>query len=167
MRTAEQLTHDWNTDPRWQDVQRPYLAEEVVRLRGSVAIAHTLAARGAARLWESLHSTPYVHALGAMTGTQAVQMVAAGLQAIYVSGWQVAADANDALSTYPDQSLYPADSAPNLVRRINNATAPPTSSGASTTRCCAPTKSTRWRASTRPIGWCRWWPMPRQVSAGC
>jgi isocitrate lyase len=121
MRTAEQLTHDWNTDPRWQDVQRPYLAEEVVRLRGSVGIAHTLAARGAARLWESLHSTPYVHALGAMTGTQAVQMVAAGLQAIYVSGWQVAADANDALSTYPDQSLYPADSAPNLVRRINNA----------------------------------------------
>jgi isocitrate lyase len=111
----------WKTDRRWKGISRPYGPEAVERLRGSVAIEHTLATRGACRLWESLHSEPYVPALGAMTGSQAVQMVQAGLQAIYASGWQVAADANDAAQTYPDQSLYPADSMPNLVRRINNA----------------------------------------------
>ena len=121
MHHTESIIREWNTNPRWQDVQRPYLAEDMLRLRGSVEIEYTLARLGAERLWEQLHSQPYLNALGALTGTQAVQMVAAGLKAIYVSGWQVAADANGAGATYPDQSLYPADSAPNLVKRINNA----------------------------------------------
>lgn len=121
MRQTNTIIHEWNTNPRWKDVQRPYTAEDVLRLRGSVKIEYTLAQRGAARLWELLETEPYIHSLGAMTGTQAVQMVAAGLKAIYVSGWQVAADANSAGATYPDQSLYPADSAPTLVKRINNA----------------------------------------------
>src|SRR5271157_3188481 len=112
---------DWKTNERWKGIIRPYGAGEVERLRGSIPIAHTLASVGAQRLWRLLHSEPYLPTLGAMTGTQAVQMVAAGLPAIYASGWQVAADANDADQTYPDQSLYPADSMPNLVRRINNA----------------------------------------------
>jgi isocitrate lyase len=107
--------------PRWHGIERGYGAEEVVRLRGSVRPAHTLAALGAARLWELLNGDGHVHTLGAMTGGQAVQMVRAGLQAIYLSGWQVAADANLAGQTYPDQSLYPANSAPALVRRLNNA----------------------------------------------
>jgi isocitrate lyase len=106
---------------RWGGIARPYAPEDVVRLRGSVRIEHTLARRGALRLWHLLHTRPYVHALGALTGNQAVQMVRAGLDAIYLSGWQVAADANDAAQTYPDQSLYPADSVPNVVRRINRA----------------------------------------------
>jgi isocitrate lyase len=109
-------------DPdRWKGVERPYRPADVERLRGSVPIANTLADLGARRLWRLLHTEPYVATLGAMTGTQAVQMVAAGLPAIYASGWQVAADANTASETYPDQSLYPADSMPTLVRRINNA----------------------------------------------
>jgi isocitrate lyase len=108
-------------DRRWDGIQRPYTATEVDRLRGSVRIACTLADRGARQLWELLHSEPYVPALGAVTGAQAVQMVRAGLKAIYVSGWQVAADSNSAGQTYPDQSLYPVDSVPNLVRRINRA----------------------------------------------
>src|SRR5216684_1913631 len=111
----------WNTDPRWEGITRPYSMEDVLRLRGSVQIEHTLARLGAERLWHLLHSHPYVHALGALTGNQAVQMVQAGLNAIYASGWQVAADANNAGETYPDQSLYPADSCPALVRRINKA----------------------------------------------
>src|SRR5437660_1023497 len=111
----------WNTDPRWEGITRPYGMEDVLRLRGSVQIEHTLARLGAERLWHLLHSHPYVHALGALTGNQAVQMVQAGLNAIYASGWQVAADANNAGETYPDQSLYPADSCPALVRRINKA----------------------------------------------
>jgi isocitrate lyase len=106
---------------RWSGIARPYAPEDVLRLRGSLRIEHTLATRGARRLWDLLHHEPYVHALGALTGNQAVQMVRAGLKAIYLSGWQVAADANDAGQTYPDQSLYPADSVPNVVRRINRA----------------------------------------------
>ena len=115
------LRNGWNTDPRWEGITRPYGMEDVLRLRGSVQIEHTLARLGAERLWHLLHSHPYVHALGALTGNQAVQMVQAGLNAIYASGWQVAADANNAGETYPDQSLYPADSCPALVRRINKA----------------------------------------------
>src|SRR3989454_2836011 len=110
-----------NTDQRWKGILRPYSMEDVLRLRGSVQIEHTLARLGAERLWHLLHSQPYVHALGALTGNQAVQMVQAGLNAIYASGWQVAADANNAGETYPDQSLYPADSCPALVRRLNKA----------------------------------------------
>jgi isocitrate lyase len=106
---------------RWEGIERPYSAEEVERLRGSVVVEHTLARLGAERLWELLSSEPFVPSLGALSGNQAVQMVKAGLPAIYVSGWQVAADANLSGHTYPDQSLYPANSAPTLVRRINNA----------------------------------------------
>jgi isocitrate lyase len=106
---------------RWEGIERPYTVEDVERLRGSVRVKHTLARLGAERLWQLLDGEPYVAALGAMTGGQAVQMVKAGLQAIYLSGWQVAADANLAGQTYPDQSLYPANSAPALVRRINQA----------------------------------------------
>src|SRR5579871_1874411 len=109
------------TTPRWEGIRRPYTTEDVNRLRGTLHIEHTLARRGAERLWELLHAEPYVPALGAVTGNQAVEMVAAGLQAIYISGWQVAADANLAGQTYPDQSLYPADSVPALVRRVNRA----------------------------------------------
>ncbi len=106
---------------RWEGITRPYGDEDVERLRGSVRIRHTLAEMGAVRLWELLHARPYVAALGALTGGQAVQMVRAGLEAIYVSGWQVAADANTSGGTYPDQSLYPADSVPRLVSRLNQA----------------------------------------------
>jgi isocitrate lyase len=115
------LRHDWAHHPRWQGIKRPYTAEDVLRLRGSVPIEHTLARMGAERLWDLLATEPYVSALGAMSGNQAVQQVQAGLKAIYVSGWQVAADANNAATMYPDQSLYPADSVPNLCRRISNA----------------------------------------------
>jgi isocitrate lyase len=121
MKALGELDSVWKLQERWKGIQRPYRPEDVTRLRGSVHVEHTLAALGAQRLWQLLHSEPYIAALGAMTGTQAVQMVQAGLPAIYASGWQVAADANDAYQTYPDQSLYPADSMPNLVRRINNA----------------------------------------------
>ena len=107
--------------PRFQGIVRPYSQREVEKLRGSVRVEHTLARRGAERLWELLHTRPYVHALGAITGNQAVQMVRAGLESIYISGWQVAADGNSAGQTYPDQSLYPVDSVPNIVRRINRA----------------------------------------------
>ena len=115
----QNLEAEWKSNPRWAGIKRPYSAEDVDRLRGSVHIEHTLARLGAERLWSLLHSEPYTAALGAMTGNQAVQQVAAGLKAIYVSGWQVAADANDAAQMYPDQSLYPADSVPNLLRRLN------------------------------------------------
>jgi len=115
------LLASWKKDPRWKNVKRPYLAEEVVRLRGSLRVHHTLAEIGARRFWDLLHSEPYVPALGALTGNQAVQQVQAGLKAIYVSGWQVAGDANSAGHMYPDQSLYPVDSAPKLISRINNA----------------------------------------------
>src|SRR3984885_15288922 len=115
------MDQDWRTNPRWTGITRPYTTEDVLRLRGSIHIEHTLARLGAERLWELLETDPYINALGAMTGNQAVQQVQAGLKAIYVSGWQVAADANNAGTMYPDQSLYPADSVPNLCRRINNA----------------------------------------------
>ncbi|HXZ80289.1 MAG TPA: isocitrate lyase [Terriglobales bacterium] len=118
---APEFTQPWTTDSRWKGIERPYTADEVQRLRGSLHIEHTLARLGAERLWELLHSQPYIAALGALTGNQAIQMVSAGLQAIYVSGWQVAADANLSGQMYPDQSLYPADSVPALVRRINSA----------------------------------------------
>jgi isocitrate lyase len=117
--TAEQITLDWKNNDRWNGVERPYAAEDVVRLRGTVQIEYTLARRGAERLWRSIHDKPYVNALGALTGNQAMQQVKAGLQAIYLSGWQVAADANTAGAMYPDQSLYPVDSVPNVVRKIN------------------------------------------------
>jgi isocitrate lyase len=112
---------DWASSPRWAGITRPYGADDVERLRGSIHIEYTLARQGAERLWNLLQTESYVAALGAMTGNQAIQQVNAGLQAIYVSGWQAAADANDAGQMYPDQSLYPANSVPNLVRRINQA----------------------------------------------
>lgn len=118
--TAAQLRHDWNTHPRWAGIQRPYSAEEVVRLRGTVAVEHSLATLGANKLWQSLSTARFVNALGALTGNQAMQQVKAGLKAIYLSGWQVAADANLGGQMYPDQSLYPADSVPAVVKRINN-----------------------------------------------
>ena len=118
---AEQLETQWSADERWSGIERTYTAEDVVRLRGSVVEEHTLARLGAERLWQLIQGDQPVRALGALTGGQAVQMVRAGLEAIYLSGWQVAADANLAGATYPDQSLYPANSAPALVRRLNNA----------------------------------------------
>ena len=118
---AEKLKKDWAENPRWKGVTRNFSAEDVVRLRGSVQPEHTLARRGAERLWKSLHTLPFVNSLGALTGNQAMQQVRAGLQAIYLSGWQVAGDANSAGTMYPDQSLYPVNSVPNVVRSINNA----------------------------------------------
>jgi len=118
---AAELTREWTTAPRWRGIQRSYTAGDVVRLRGSVHVEHSLARLGAERLWALLGQSGYVHTFGALTGAQAVQMVKAGLQAIYLSGWQVAADANLAGQTYPDQSIYPANSVPALVRRLNNA----------------------------------------------
>jgi isocitrate lyase len=120
-RAAEALAREWETHERWAGIERPYEADEVLRLRGSIPVEHTLARIGAERLWDLLGTEPYVAALGALTGGQAVQMAKAGLKAIYLSGWQVAADANLAGHTYPDQSLYPANSAPALVRRLWNA----------------------------------------------
>ncbi len=120
-RAIAELEAAWSENDRWRGVRRDYSAADVIRLRGSMAIDHTLATAGAARLWELLQTEDYVHALGAMSGGQAVQMVRAGLPAIYVSGWQVAADANLSENVYPDQSLYPVSSVPSLVRRINNA----------------------------------------------
>jgi isocitrate lyase len=117
--TAEHITLDWTNNDRWQGIERPYTAEDVIRLRGTIQVEHTLARHGAERLWQALHERPYVNALGALTGNQAMQQVKAGLQAIYLSGWQVAADANTAGAMYPDQSLYPVDSVPNVVRKIN------------------------------------------------
>ena len=118
--TAEQLKKEWATDPRWAGIERGYTAEEVVRLRGTVAVEHSLARLGANKLWKYLGEKPFVNALGALTGNQAMQQVKAGLNAIYLSGWQVAADANVAGEMYPDQSLYPANSVPLVVKRINN-----------------------------------------------
>ena len=120
LKTAEQLQREWRDNPRWKGVERGYKAEDVVKLRGSVAIEHTLARRGAEKLWRLLNTEEFVNALGALTGNQAMQQVKAGLKAIYCSGWQVAADSNTAGQMYPDQSLYPADAVPALVRRINN-----------------------------------------------
>ena len=115
------LATQWKTDKRWQGIERPYTPEDVDKLSGTIKIEHTLAKMGAARLWHLLHKDDYLPALGALTGNQAIQQVEAGLKSIYLSGWQVAADNNTAGQMYPDQSLYPADSVPNIVRRINNA----------------------------------------------
>ncbi len=114
------IEKDWAENPRWDGVKRNYTAEDVVRLRGSVKIEYSIARMGAERLWKLMKEEPYVNALGALTGGQAIQQVQAGLKAIYCSGWQVAADANVAGQMYPDQSLYPANSVPELVRKINN-----------------------------------------------
>ncbi len=116
-----QLEQEWANDPRWEGVKRAYSAEEVIKLRGSVPIEYSLARHGAEKLWKKLHSQDFVAGLGALTGNQAIQEVTAGLDSIYLSGWQVAADANLAGQMYPDQSLYPADSVPSVVKRINNA----------------------------------------------
>ena len=118
---AAEIQKDWDTNERWKNVKRDYSAEDVVRLQGSIQEEFTLAKHGAENLWEKLHTEDFVNALGALTGNQAVQQVKAGLKAIYLSGWQVAGDANLAAQTYPDQSLYPANSVPQVVRRINNA----------------------------------------------
>src|SRR5262245_3806406 len=119
-KTAARIAEDWKQNPRWKGVTRGYAPEDVVRLRGSVHVEHSLARIGADKLWRYLHELPFVNALGALTGNQAMQQVRAGLKAIYLSGWQVAGDANLAGEMYPDQSLYPADSVPAVVRRINN-----------------------------------------------
>lgn len=124
MNQTDRINHlitNWTTNPRWKGIERPYTAEKVVKLSGSVQVEHTLATLGAKRLWELLQSNETISALGALTGNQAVQQVQAGLKAIYLSGWQVAADANHSGNMYPDQSLYPADSVPAVVKRINNA----------------------------------------------
>jgi len=118
--SAEQLRKEWQTNPRWKGVERPYKAEDVVRLRGTVHVEHSLARLGAEKLWRFMHEKPFVNALGALTGNQAMQQVKAGLDAIYLSGWQVAGDANLSGEMYPDQSLYPANSVPSVVSRINN-----------------------------------------------
>lgn len=120
-RTAQEIQQEWDTNPRWKGVDRTYTADDVVALQGSVVEENTLARRGAEVLWDGLNDLDYINALGALTGNQAVQQVRAGLKAIYLSGWQVAGDANLSGNTYPDQSLYPANSVPAVVRRINNA----------------------------------------------
>ncbi|HLR73460.1 MAG TPA: isocitrate lyase, partial [Pseudogracilibacillus sp.] len=118
---AAALQNDWETNPRWKGITRPYSAEDVIRLRGSIDIDYTLADRGSRKLWDLVNTEDYVNSLGALTGNQAVQQVKAGLKAIYLSGWQVAADANQAGEMYPDQSLYPVNSVPQVVKRINGA----------------------------------------------
>ncbi|HTL71501.1 MAG TPA: isocitrate lyase [Candidatus Eisenbacteria bacterium] len=118
---ADKLAAEWKNSARWKGITRPYKAEDVYKLRGTVERGYTLAKLGSARLWKLLHDEPYVHVLSAVTGNQAIQQVKAGLKAIYVSGWQVAADMNNSLRMYPDQSLYPSDSVPFLLKRINNA----------------------------------------------
>ena len=124
MSTREQqiaaLEKDWAENPRWKGIKRGYSAADVVRLRGSFQVEHTLARRGAEKLWDLVNNTPYVNCLGALTGGQAVQQAKAGIKAIYLSGWQVAADNNEYAAMYPDQSLYPVDSVPKVVERINN-----------------------------------------------
>jgi isocitrate lyase len=121
VRDAKKIEREWETNPRWEGITREYTAEDVLRLRGSIDIEYTLAELGAERLWRLMEEEPYIHSLGALTGNQAVQQVRAGLKAIYLSGWQVAADANLAGHMYPDQSLYPSNSVPQVVKRINQA----------------------------------------------
>ena len=151
---AQELERRWQTDPRWHGVKRTYTADDVLRLRGSVKIEHTLATLGAKRLWHLLQGEEPVRALGALSGAQAVQMVQAGLQSIYISGWQVAGDVNTAGQTYPDQSIYPVDSVPKLVQRINNALRRADQIDAGATA--------EARTGSRP-----WWPMPRPGLAAC
>ncbi len=153
------LEQRWAADPRWANVRRTYSAQDVVRLRGSITEEHTLARIGAERLWSLLHEDGYVNTLGALTGNQAVQQVRAGLRAIYLSGWQVAADANLAGQTYPDQSLYPVNSVPQVVRRINNA--------------LLRADQITWSEGGGQAGpgsrtgWPRSWPTRRRASAAC
>src|SRR5947209_20209484 len=120
-RDPKQIERDWENNPRWDGITRDYTADDVLRLRGSIDVEHTFAKMGAERLWQLLQDEPYVNALGALTGNQAIQQVRAGLKAIYLSGWQVAADANLSGHMYPDQSLYPSNSVPQVVKRINQA----------------------------------------------
>lgn len=117
---ARDMEHEWQTDARWAGIVRPYSAEDVIRLRGSTTISHTLSTLGSIKLWNRLHQEPFIASLGALTGGQAMQQVKAGLKAIYLSGWQVAADGNTSGAMYPDQSLYPVDSVPRMIERINN-----------------------------------------------
>ena len=153
---AARLKKDWAENPRWKGIKRGYTAEDVVRLRGSIHIEHTLARRGAEKLWKLINEEPFVNSLGALTGNQAMQQVKAGLKAIYLSGWQVAADANIAGEMYPDQSLYPANS--RSARR-----APDQQRAA-----CVPTRSTTWKArTTASTASRRSSPTPRPVSAAC
>ena len=121
VRSADEIRKDWDTNPRWKNVKRDYSAEEVVKLSGSVKIEYSLANQGAEKLWNLINNEDFVNALGALTGNQALQQAKAGLKAVYLSGWQVAGDANTGMQMYPDQSLYPVDSVPNVVKRINNA----------------------------------------------
>ncbi len=144
------IRKDWAEYPRWAGVRRGYGAEDVFRLRGSVQVEHTLARRGAEKLWRLMHEMPFVNSLGALTGNQAMQQVRAGVPAIYLSGWQVAADANDSLAMYPDQSLYATTSVPTVVRP-----------------CSAATRSTMPRASPKPTGSRPSWPTPKPGSAAC
>ena len=155
MRLQGSPSGQWRDDPRWRGIERGYSAADVVRLRGSVHIEYTLARRGAERLWKALETEPCVRALGAVTGNQAVQMAKAGLQSIYLSGWQVAADANNAGQMYPDQSLYPADSAPDLIR--NDQRAP----------WRGQTRFTTPKVTIRSTGSCPSSPMRRPASAAC
>ena len=121
VRSADEIQKDWDTTPRWKNVKRDYSADEVAKLSGSVKIEYSLANQGAEKLWNSINNEDFVNALGALTGNQALQQAKAGLKAVYLSGWQVAGDANTGMQMYPDQSLYPVDSVPNVVKRINNA----------------------------------------------
>ena len=156
---AARLQRQWDSDPRWAGLERTYSAADVIRLRGSIQEEHTLARIGAERLWSMLHEDGYVNTLGALTGNQAVQQVKAGLRAIYLSGWQVAADANLAAQTYPDQSLYPANSVPQVVRRINNALLRADQiSWSESAGKPGPGSRTGWRRSS---------PTPRPASAAC
>ena len=120
LRSAKEIRNDWKSTARWKNVKRDYTAEEVVKLSGSVNIEHSLAKQGAEKLWDYINNNDFINALCALTGNQALQQVKAGLKAIYLSGWQVAGDANTGMQMYPDQSLYPVDSVPNVVKRINN-----------------------------------------------
>ena len=120
LRSAKDIQNEWDTNPRWKNVKRDYTAEEVVKLSGSVRIDYSLAKQGAEKLWKRINNDDFVNALGALTGNQALQQAKAGLKAVYLSGWQVAGDANTGMQMYPDQSLYPVDSVPAVVKRINN-----------------------------------------------
>lgn len=158
---AKALQQKWESDPRWKDIKRGYTAEDVIRLRGSIEVQHTIAQRGAEKLWSLINEEPFVNALGTLTGNQAMQQVKAGLKAIYLSGWQVAGDANVAGEMYPDQSLYPANSVPLVVKRINNtltrADQIQWSEGKARTRARKATSNTSRRS----------WPMRKPVSAAC
>ena len=120
VRSAKDIQKEWDSNPRWKNVKRDYTAEEVAKLSGSVEIEYSLAKQGAEKLWNEINNSNFVNALGALTGNQAMQQAKAGLRAVYLSGWQVAGDANTGMQMYPDQSLYPVDSVPAVVKRINN-----------------------------------------------